>query len=101
MDSQPVGIDHFGMAADRGKVKSVFPFLDEVLHLATPAVKLDDLVGLRLHCGDNEGEHMNQLVRWLLYFEDNSSGMRPASGLVHEFTEFYRIINLIVFRCPA
>lgn len=51
---QAVRIDHPGAAAHGRKIKTGFAFLDEVLHLATTAVKLNNLIRFGLHCCDDE-----------------------------------------------
>ena len=63
---QAVRIDHFGVAAYGRKIESAFSFLDEVLHLAPAAVKLDHLIRLHLHCRDDECEQMYHLPIRLL-----------------------------------
>lgn len=51
---------------------------------------------LRFHGSNNEGIQVHQLSTWLLNLKDYSSRVRPASGLVPEFTVFDNIIDLII-----
>ena len=92
---QAVCIDHPGMTAHGGKIKSGFSFFDEVLHLAAATVKLNNLMRFGLHRCNYECIRMDYLVIGFLDFEDNLSWMRPASGLILKFSLFHRVINLI------
>ena len=58
MKSHAVGIYYFGMTADSSKVKSTFALFYEIFHLATPTVKLDDLIRFHIHVCNNKGVHI-------------------------------------------
>ena len=51
----------------------------------------------RLHVCNNECIHVCHLVFRLFNFTDNTSFIRPRSGLIHEFTINYSIIYFVVF----
>lgn len=76
---QTVRVDHFGVTTYRRKIESAFSFLYEVLHLASAAVKLNNLIRLHLHRRDDECEQVYHLSIGLLDLEDHSSRMRPAA----------------------
>ena len=92
---QAVCIDRPGMTAHGGKIKSGFSFFDEVLHFAAATVKRNNLMRFGLHRCNYECIQMDYLVIGFLDFEDNPSWMRPAYGLILEFSVFHRVINLI------
>ena len=73
MKSHAVGIYYFGMTADSSKVESTFALLYEIFHLATPTVKLDDLIRFHIHVCNNKGVHVCQLTVWFLTFEKPTS----------------------------
>ena len=77
MKSHAVGIYYFGMTADSSKVESTFALLYEIFHLATPTVKLDDLIRFHIHVCNNKGVHVSQLTIRLLDFENHTSGIFP------------------------
>ena len=62
MKSHTVGIYYFRMTADSSKVKSTFALFYEIFHLATPTIKLDDMIRFHIHVCNNKGIHMCQLT---------------------------------------
>lgn len=93
---QAVCIDHLRVTAHGREIKAMFSFLDEVLHLASAAVKLNNLIWRHFHRGDNEFVQMYHLAKWLLNLEDDSSRMWPATSLIEEFTVFDSIVDLVI-----
>ena len=77
MKPHAVSIYHFGTIADSSKVKSAFHFFDEVFHLATATVKLNDLIGLHIHVCNKKGVHVYQLAVGVLDFENHTSRIVP------------------------
>ena len=60
MQCQAARIYLHRMAAHGSKIETGLPFTDEVFHATAIAVKMDDLVWLKiLHRCDNEGVQMN------------------------------------------
>lgn len=93
---QAVCIDRHGVAAYGRKVKPTFSFLDEVLHLAPTAVKLNSLIRLQfLHRCNDERKQVYHLSVRFLNLENHSPRMRPAAGLIIKFTVFDSVINLV------
>lgn len=68
------------------KVKTGFTFFDEVFHLASFAVKFNEVFRLRIHVCNNEGIQVNHLVFWLFHLAYNVSFVRPWASFVHELT---------------
>ena len=50
MHLQPVGVYYLGLTAYSREIKAILTFLDEVFHLASSAVELDHLKGVRISC---------------------------------------------------
>ena len=73
MEPHTVGIYYFRTAADSSKVKSTFALFYETFHLATPTVKLDDLIRFHIHVCNNKGVHVCQLAVGFFDFENHAS----------------------------
>ena len=87
---QAIRIDHFGVTAYGRKIKSAFSFLDEVLHFASAAVKLNHLIRFHLHCRDDEGEQVYHLSIRLLNLKHNH-----LDFCTYEFEEYIGLLPLI------
>lgn len=99
MKSHAVGIYYFGTTADSSKVKSTFALFYEIFHLATPTVKLDDLIRFHIHVCNNKGVHMHQLTVWFFNLENHAPWIILGAGLIQKFTISYSIANLVLFGC--
>lgn len=90
-------MDHFGATADTSKVKAVFALFDEVLHLTSLAVKLDESLCRRVHVGNYKGIQVEQLLLRFFHLTDNASFIRPRSCLVKKVSIDDCRIDFVVF----
>lgn len=98
MNLKTVCVDHPGVTAHRGKIKSGFSVLHEVLRLAPATVKPNNLIRFCLHRGDDKGIQVDHLSIGLLDLEDYPPRIRPAAGLILELSVFHRVIDLVLAR---
>ena len=102
MNLQAVCINRHGVGTHGRKVESAFSFLNEVLHLAPATVILNNLIRLQVfQRSDNKSEHVHHLAIRFFHFEDDSSWMGPASGLIIEFAVFDGVVELVLSGCPV
>ena len=77
MHLKPVGIHYHGGTADTAKIKSVFAFFDEILHLSTVAVFVNYLLRLPLiHIVDYKSVHVQQFSVWYNGTQDSDQGSK-------------------------
>ena len=96
-DHQTARIYGHGMATHAGKIKTVFRFLDKVLHTAAVVVEPDDIFRHKIHVCYDECIHVSYLICGFFHFTDDPPGILPGTGLIHEFTVTDSVVNLVIF----
>ena len=61
-DHQTAHVYGYGMAAHAGKIKTVFGFLDKVLHTAAVVVEPDDIFRCKVYVCYDECIHVSHLI---------------------------------------